>query len=407
MTREPADSDKRPSITNSELLRLNAAMREEIEQLKLSNKELLLNDTYYRSIFENSLYSIVVTGKDLKFVKVNSAFCKLFEYEEDELIGKMGVGDVTYQDDIEKSIVLLGKMIRGELDSFIMDKKYVTKSGKIIDALIFVRGIYDESGQHLSFTASILDITERKKMERALCVSERHLKHTLETVRRLSSHMETVRENERKRIAREIHDELGQIMTALRFDLYWFKDRLPDASTDLLAKIETMIAQISSAIRSVQRICSELRPQMLDNLGLAEAVDWQVKEFSKMTGIPSTLEVRHTRSDCSGRECATAIFRIFQEVLTNIARHSGASQVTARLVHGNNRCLIEVTDNGSGITTAQLTSDKSYGIIGIRERVRMCNGDMEITGEDMNGTKFRVSIPCSEREVTGYENSGC
>lgn len=387
-------------------IRVNEALRKENELLKLANKELLKYESYYRSIFENSLYSIVITGKDLKFIKVNAAFCNLFEYDESELIGKMGVGDVTFQDDIDKSKELLGRMIRGDLDSFIMDKKYVTKSGNIIDALIFVRGIYDELGKHVCFTASILDITERKKMERALCISESHLKRTLETVRRLSSHMESVRENERKRIAREIHDELGQIMTALRFDLYWLKDKLSKESVDFLEKIDSMIAQSSSTIKSVQRICSELRPQVLDNLGLKEAIDWQVKEFSKMTGISCTLGVQHTKIDCARHECATAIFRIFQEVLTNIARHSDASQVTAKLVHSNDSCMIEVTDNGRGITTAQLTSDKSYGIIGIRERVRMCNGDMEIIGKKEIGTTARVSIPCPSKEVPDFESSG-
>ncbi|MDR3580108.1 MAG: histidine kinase [Oryzomonas sp.] len=248
------------------------------------------------------------------------------------------------------------------------------------------------------------EISERKKTEEALHEREEELRQMLHTLRSLSTHMESVREVERKRIAREIHDELGQMLTVLRFDLFGLKDKLSGAGTEIIEKIDLMITQASDSIKSVQRICADLRPQVLDNLGLAEAFDWLVQEFSKRTGIKCNLTIDESILHCVGDERAIILFRIFQELFTNIARHAEATEVAAIIVPRDSCCFLEVSDNGKGIEAEQVSSGSSFGIIGIRERTEICGGSVDILGEAGKGTTIRISIPCTCKEISKDEN---
>jgi len=252
----------------------------------------------------------------------------------------------------------------------------------------------------------VLEIEQRRRSEEALRSSEEQLRKALLMAQKLSQHMESTRENERRHIAREIHDELGQALTALKLDLFWLQEQLPPTVGEYAEKIAEMIVMVSETVSSVQRISAELRPRLLDDLGLVAAMDWLAKGFMKRTGVPCTVTLDQV-GNCNGAACATALFRIFQETLTNITRHAHATRVDATLECTRGFAFLEVMDDGIGISAAQLSSDESFGLLGIRERALMCGGKAHISGLPGKGTNIRVTIPCSGKEGSCHENIAC
>lgn len=252
----------------------------------------------------------------------------------------------------------------------------------------------------------VREIDQRRRSGEALRLSEEQLKKTLLMAQKLSQHMESTRENERRHIAREIHDELGQALTALKLDLFWLQEQLPPDDLEFREKIESMLAMVSDTVKSVQRISAELRPRLLDDLGMVAAIDWLVKKFMKRTGITCTVDLDAVGS-CTGTDCATALFRIFQEALTNITRHAEATLVSATLECRDGFALLVIIDNGVGISAGQLAADDSFGLLGIMERAVMCGGKADISGHPGKGTTIRVSIPCSSKGDCSHENIAC
>ena len=241
------------------------------------------------------------------------------------------------------------------------------------------------------------DITER-------ILAEKELERSREALRNLSAHQQTVREEERTRIAREIHDELGQALTALKMDLSWLKKRLPAGLRPLHAKMGQMAGLADATIETVRRISTELRPGLLDDLGLAAAIEWQAGDFENRSGIPCEKSLEADDRDLD-RDLATVLFRIFQETLTNIARHASATQVAVRLECKEERIVLTVADNGRGITKKQIEDGRSFGLIGMRERAHLWGGDLRITGSREEGTTVTVDIPLP-RKAAGTGEAG-
>lgn len=252
----------------------------------------------------------------------------------------------------------------------------------------------------------VREVEQRRRSESELKMSKDKLNKTLLIAQKLSQHMESTRENERRSIAREIHDELGQALTALKLDLFWLQSQALVEDKEYAEKIDSMIDMVGDTVKSVQRISSELRPRLLDDLGMVAAIDWLSKAFVKRTGISCSLAMDNV-GNCTGTACATALFRIFQEALTNITRHAKATQVNASVECRNGSALLTVADNGIGINAEQLASDESFGLLGIRERALMCGGEAEISGQPGRGTAIRVVIPCSINGESRYEDSAC
>ena len=242
------------------------------------------------------------------------------------------------------------------------------------------------------------DVTERIQ-------AERELEHSREELRNLSAHQQSVREEERTQIAREIHDELGQALTALKMDLSWLKNRLPAGEKPLHAKARQMEKLADATIESVRRISQELRPGLLDDLGLAAAIEWQAADFQNRSGIVCKAQLEADDLDLD-RDLATVLFRIFQETLTNIARHAVASKVNVRLERKEGRIILTVRDNGRGITKKQIDDGRSFGIIGMRERAHLFGGDLQITGRREAGTTVTVGIPLSGPSAAGAKEEG-
>ncbi len=228
------------------------------------------------------------------------------------------------------------------------------------------------------------EVAERSRAEADLRVSRQEL-------RDLASHLQSVREHERTEIAREIHDELGQALTALKIDVHWLGQRVSEQPA-LVEKTRTMSRTIDTTVHAVRRISSELRPKLLDDLGLSAAIEWQAREFERRSGI--ACDIRSEPEDIVlDPERTTALFRIFQETLTNVARHAGASRVEALLRRVAGGVELTVADNGTGITAEQAADRRSLGIVGMRERAYSLAGLFTITGEPGRGTTVRVTIP--------------
>lgn len=232
------------------------------------------------------------------------------------------------------------------------------------------------------------DRTQRRRAEEQLRESHRQL-------RALSVYLQTVREEERTRIAREVHDELGQALTGCKLDLSWIATKLPKDQKPLLDRTRALTAHIDSTIQMVRRISSELRPGVLDHLGLAAALEWQANEFQNRTGI--RCEVRtNLRDALLESDLSTTLFRIFQETLTNVIRHAGATQVTVELRQDERYITLQVKDNGRGIAPQEATNGKSMGLLGMRERAALLGGIFRIGSLARgHGTRVCVSIPLS------------
>ena len=226
--------------------------------------------------------------------------------------------------------------------------------------------------------------------------ADQELRSSREQLRNLSAHLESIREEERTRLAREIHDELGQAMTALKMDVVWLSRRLGPEQRLLQEKTCSMDVLIDATIRTVQRLSGELRPGLLDDLGLAAAMEWQAEEFQKRSDIPCAVSADLQNATLS-REIATPVFRIFQETLTNVLRHAQATRVGVRLHVGDGRLVLVVEDNGRGITPKEAEGPKAFGLIGIRERVLALKGQFSISGQPDQGTTVTVTIPLAQK----------
>jgi signal transduction histidine kinase len=230
----------------------------------------------------------------------------------------------------------------------------------------------------------------------ALRAGERQLRQSREELRALSARLHSVREEESTRIAREVHDEVGQLLTALRMDLTWLEERLElsreGKDSAISEKLQSMTRLLETAAESVRRIMTELRPAVLDELGLVAAVEWCVEEFQKRTGIACSLH-SNLGAAAPDRERSTALFRILQEALTNIMRHSGATRVEVRLEERKNGIRLEVADNGRGIPLERVSDSRSLGLLGMRERARSLGGEVSIRGAPDRGTTVEVTVP--------------
>jgi len=231
----------------------------------------------------------------------------------------------------------------------------------------------------------IREIAERKR-------AEEHLRKSEENLRALAAHLQSVREEEWTRIAREIHDELGQSLTGLKMDLTWVANRLPGDQRALAEKTKSMFGLIDDTIQSVRKIASRLRPEVLDQLGLTAAIGWHAADFRKRTGIRCKLSLP-SETPTLDRERSTAAFRIFQELLTNVARHANATRIDVALRIESGALVLTVEDNGKGIAESAIDDPKSLGLLGMRERVLPFGGSIEIAGARNKGTNVRVSIP--------------
>jgi len=266
----------------------------------------------------------------------------------------------------------------------------VSREGATLPIEFSVAPIRNDAGLLVGRVLVFRDISERRR-------AEEELRRSRGELRLLAAHVERVREEERKHIAREVHDELGQKITGLRMDLSWMEKRLPaisDTTTReaLSSKARSMFELLDQMVKTVRKVSAELRPGVLDDLGLVAAIEWQARDWQARAGIEC-----HVKADvgelaaCTERD--TAVFRIFQEALTNVARHAGASKVMARLRSEDGWLIVEIADNGRGITKEDRRRAKSFGLLGMNERAGLLGGACEVQGTPGQGTIVRLKLP--------------
>jgi PAS domain S-box-containing protein len=267
----------------------------------------------------------------------------------------------------------------------------------------------------LGAVITFIDITERKQaadllhrakeeLEQSVADRTRELSATLEQLRELTAYSERVREDERTRIAREIHDELGSLLVALKMDISWIDKRLTELNTTqdsqqallhhrLHNKCKDMSGLIENAVHNVGRIITDLRPSILDHQGLWAALEWQAQEFVKSSEIKLNLVIQVQAAQEPSQACAMAVFRIFQEMLSNVGRHASASQLDVKIIALPDMLTIVVQDNGKGAATAQFDANGAYGVMGMRERARPYGGSILIQSQVNHGTRIELRLP--------------
>ncbi|MFB0516693.1 MAG: PAS domain S-box protein [Candidatus Neomarinimicrobiota bacterium] len=352
----------------------------DITDRKRAEMALQESEERYRLLVELSP-DVILVHKNGEIIFINPAGVTLMGADSpDQLIGRK-VEEFIHPDSLESVKKRIEQVEAGHTVPF-MEQKLIRLDGTIIDVETSLAPFIYHCEPAIQVVAR--DITERKK-------TEQEVKQSHEQLRNLSVYLQSVREEERGGIAREIHDELGQELTALKMDLSWLSSKLQPDQKPLQQKANAMTELTNSMIQTVKRISSELRPAVLDDLGVIAALDWEIAEFFKHTGIRCALKVEPDEFDLDP-DRSTAVYRIFQEALTNIARHSRATAVEAILKVSPDRLELEIKDNGIGITEEQIHSPDSFGLIGIRERAMQFGGEARIEGITGEGTSISVAL---------------
>jgi PAS domain S-box-containing protein len=353
-----------------------AGIAEDITERKQTEERL----QEYEKVVEGLEEMIVVVDKNYRYLIANRAFLKYRGMERDALVGlriDQALNPGVFEDVVKEK---LDRCLQGEAIQYELKYRYSDRGER--DLLISYSPI--EGPRGIDRVACVLqDITERKQAE--------------EKLRALSRRLFEVREEEAKRIAREIHDEMGQALTALKLDAKSIEkqlrqnERVSNYET-VYARLNAMSLRIDSSVEMTRRICAELRPGVFDQLGLVAALEWQTREFESRTGIFCNLSLPEEIPELNDQHAIT-IFRIFQEVLTNIARHAEASEVHVQLEQTGNRVILTVKDNGRGISEEEAQRAQGLGLLGMRERAVAASGDLRIQGKPGSGTTVTLRLP--------------
>ena len=371
----------------SKLERKNVELEAQGETLRKSEQQLLLQAT----ALENAANAITITDRRGDILWVNPAFTLLTGYVPEEVLGKnprflkSGRHGPSFYRELWQTI-LSGHSWRGEFTN-------ARKDGNLFHGEQTITPVCSEPGKITHFVGIMNDVTERKRIEE-------EARKSREQLRALAARLQAAREEERIRIAREIHDQLGEMLTAFKLGLGWMKAVLENAGSlpeqkEFFEKIAELGLLADNTADRARKLCTELRPAVLDDLGLVPAIEWQAREFKLRTNIrcETKMEVEHVAAN---PDQAIAIFRILQELLTNVARHAHASSVRVSLKHIVPNLILQVIDNGRGIEAEQINAHDSLGLLGMRERAGLLGGSVEIRGKPGRGTTVSVVIPIAQ-----------
>jgi PAS domain S-box-containing protein len=353
-----------------------------------------LNIAYLRlsSHVENTPLAVIEWDKDFVFTRWSGQAEKIFGWKASEMLGRSVYDPVLpfiYIEDQER----VGK-ITHELTHNLIDRNWAvnrnyTKDGRVIHCEWYVSVLRDEQGKAITILGLAHDVTERKEAEEKLNESYRQ-------IRTLTDHLQNIREEERTRIAREIHDELGQQLTVMKMDISWLNKKTGHIS-EAKEKFNDLLTILDNTMNSVRRISHELRPHLLD-LGLDAAIEWHLEEFEKRTGIKAVF------NDASeglklDEGTKTGLFRILQESITNVTRHSEASKVHVDLQQEKGSLHLRVRDNGKGFDRQMLKEKRTLGILGMKERAEMMGGHFDVESSPGKGTTVTVTVPLSKKHL--------
>ncbi|TCS36063.1 PAS domain S-box-containing protein [Paucimonas lemoignei] len=333
----------------------------------------------FRGLVEQSLVGLYII-QDRMFQYVNPRWAEMFGRTQEEMAPRL-VADFIAPEDRGTVEANLDRRISGKISSIFYHFKGLHKDGRLVD--VEVQGTRFQYRGRPAVIGVGIDVTEARLREQEIARSQ-------ERLRELSQHLLTVREEQRSKIARELHDVLGGTLTALKMDIGWLKKNTTE--TRLAARAETMMELVRDAIDTVRKISAELRPGVLDNLGLFDAIEWEAERFRARMGIECKLALQSLPVEIEDA-AATAIFRIFQESLTNIARHAQATRVEIAAGHVDGTLLLSVQDNGQGFDMKAAGDSKSYGLIGMAERARQFGATLDIASEPGQGARVLLRYP--------------
>lgn len=346
------------------------------ERTKMES-ELRISENKYRSLVEQAADAIFIFDEEGRFLDVNDVSAQLLGYTRAELTA-LAIPDILFTEDLVKLPLGFESLRKG--DAVIRRRRFRRKDG----TEVFVE-VHSKKMPDGSYLGMVRDLTERIE-------AEKQLEESFLRIRELTSHLQHIREEERAHIAREIHDELGQQLTVMKMDIAWLGKKISLEEEQVRSKLRQMTELVDGTVKTVRRISSELRPSLLDDLGLVAAMDWHLKEFENRSGIKACLE--EPLQDLQVSEAVkTGLFRIFQESLTNVARHARASHVIVKLQQKGINIEMSIEDDGEGFNKLQVDQKRTLGILGMKERSMMMGGKYEISSIPGRGTRVRVSVP--------------
>jgi two-component system sensor histidine kinase UhpB len=358
----------------------------DVSERRQVQQTLELREAFLRGMLDNFPHLVWFKDPQGKFLVVNQPFA--------EAAGKAHPSELIGLSDFD---IWPPELARG----YVADDEEVmrTRQQKMVEEQLRLRGelrwvetfkspVVDANGKLIGTTGLGRDITQRRQLQE-------EQRRSREQLRALAAHVESVREQERVRIAREIHDELGQSLTCMGMDLAFLDKQIDPRNHDAAARVAALVELVKDTIRCVRRISSELRPSILDDLGLGAAIEWLAKDVESRTQIVCAVEVPEDLA--LPFELATPLFRICQEALTNVTRHAAASYVSIRLSCTDAMITLVVEDNGRGITDDEIHRHGSLGLLGMKERVALLGGKLDVTGHPGLGTTLSISLPVEIR----------
>ena len=353
----------------------------DITERKKAEEKIYSSVQKYRLLFDNNplpMWMTTIPGLDI--MDVNESAIEHYGYSREEFL-KLNAKDLWPAEDVAYFVNEVKKMKPGINNT--RPWRHKKKDGTVIYVEIYSHEILYE-GQRVWLELSH-DVTEKHEAKELL-------QKSYEDIRQLASNLQSIREDERTNIAREIHDELGQQLTGLKMDLHWLTRKINSSDTEIAAKMKESIELINATITSVRKIATDLRPSILDDLGLLAALEWQSEEFEKRSG--TKVKFISDAGDINIKpETATGIFRIYQELLTNIARHANASLVQAVLHKDEDKLYFSINDNGIGFDSGTIANKKTLGLLGIKERTLLLGGTYEIKSKPGEGSVTNITIP--------------
>jgi len=381
---------------------------DEIIKRKTFENALQESEERYRSIYHNTPAMLHSVDTDVRLISVSDNWLEVMGYERDEVIGEKLTRFFTQESQrLAEETVFPQFFATG----FCKDIPYqfIKKNSDTIDVLLSAIGDRDSQGSVIRSLAVSIDVTERNRAEKALQLAKEELSryskdleeqvekrtkeitNILNQLRRLSGSIMANQEKERSAIARELHDELGQVLTALRMDSVWLSNRLKATDAKAAERTLTMCDLIDKTIEDVRNMAIRLRPGVLDDLGLVDALEWYTTDFERRTGITCVFE--HLNVPSINDTVATAAYRITQEALTNVARHACASHAEVVLQSEEGLLTLVAVDNGRGFDTSRLSETEALGVAGMRERAGLVGGVLEVQSQPGKGTRVNFIVP--------------
>ena len=361
----------------------------DITERKKAEIKLIESEEKFRTLVDLAPIGIFFVKPDGEVTYGNAADLKMTGLTWEEMEGFNWINAI-HPDDRNKVIEDWKKSQETGLP-YKATGRYLHKDGKIIHWDVSTAPIIVE-GKNIGYIGIVLDVTDRIKTEEEIISTSKQL-------RQLSTHLQNIREEERTHIAREIHDELGQSLTALKMDVSWIKKKSDKKDEFIQEKLTGMISLINDTVQTVRRISSELRPSIIDDLGLISALEWQSHEFEKRTSIKCSFKSGFNELTLN-KGSSIGIFRVFQEALTNIARHAKASEVESVIEKNDKHIFLKIKDNGIGFKMNQTKNSNTLGLVGMRERAIMLGGQLNIESTIDNGTEITLEIPFDLEKLT-------